>query len=165
MRLGVDERGWARAITGAGWACVVAYVALVAILVNRARLTDDAGFRDGVWGQRLEVLSFAAFPQQLAVLVPAAIAVVATSFLDRDAVDSVEPWRQRLVRVTAGTAIVAVVLAFADILAVVLADDQSVGEFGDVLQRVAGVALAWGVIRVCLEAERQSPQAPRSPVR
>jgi hypothetical protein len=165
VRLGVDPYRWARALTSAGWASVLAYLALMAVAINRARLTDDAGFSDGVWGQRLEVLSFVSFPQQLMVLVPAVAAAVAAVFLGADAVETVEPWHQRLVRVTAGAAFVAIALALADVVSIVVRGDDSVGDFGDVVQRVGGIALAWGIVRVCLEIERMNDQPPRSPVR
>ena len=160
MLLDVDRARWARALTSAGWASVLAYLALLAVAVNRARLTDDVGFSDGVWGQRLEVLSFAAFPQQLMVLVPAAVAAVGAVFLGAAAVETVEPWHQRLVRLTAGAAFVAIALAVLDVLSIVVRGDDSVGDFGDIVQRAGGVALAWAIIRVCLEVERMA-QPPR----
>jgi hypothetical protein len=151
-----DRVRWARALTSAGWASLIAYLAILAVAINRARLTDDAPFDDGVWSQRLEILSFASFPQQVVVLVPAVAAALGAMLLGRDALVTIEPWHARLVRGTAGAAVVAIALAAADIVSIVVQGDESVGDFGDVVHRVGGIALAWAVVRVSLEIDRDT---------
>jgi hypothetical protein len=151
-----DRVRWARALTSAGWASLISYLALLAVAINRARLTDDAPFEDGLWGQRLELLSFAAFPQQVVVLVPAAAAALGAMLLGRDALVAIEPWHARLVRGTAGAAVVAIALAVVDVVSIVVQGDESVGDFGAVVHRVGGIALAWAVVRVSLEIERDT---------
>ena len=68
---------WARATGLAGWLFLLAYLGVVTGQVRRAASLSSASFDDGLWWQRVETISFAAIPQNLIVLVPAAAAAVA----------------------------------------------------------------------------------------
>ena len=78
-----DAIGWARATGFAGWAFLLAYLGVVTGIVRRAAALSDSSFEDGLWWQRVEIISFAALPQNLIVIVPAVAAgVVVTMYTD-----------------------------------------------------------------------------------
>jgi hypothetical protein len=158
-----DRQHWARALTTAGWLSLLSYLAVLTVQLNRARQTTQSRF-DGVWGVRIEQVSFASLPQNLVVLVPAAVAAVAASVVARGTVAELEVWLERLLRAVAGAAMLAVVLAALGIGAVVLGQTTSVGDFSYLINRLGGIALGAAMIRVCLAADRRS-QLPRSPSR
>jgi hypothetical protein len=149
-----ERERWANTFVTAGWLFVLGYLAIVAVQVNRARNITTPSFEDGVWGERIEIVSFAAIPQQIIVLVPAAAAAVAAVLMSRDTVVDREPWLDRLVRAVAGTAILAIALGVVGGIAVAVRDRDSVGDFGDLVSRVGGIAMASAIVRVCLLAER-----------
>ena len=54
-----DERArWARALATAGWLFVVASLAFVTAVIRRASALRSGSFEDGVWDQRVEIVSF-----------------------------------------------------------------------------------------------------------
>ena len=156
MSLGERERQrWAHALTTAGWLVLTAYLLLLIAQIRRAFAVTVASFEDGLWGQRIEVVSFVTLPQNLVVLVPAAAAGVAAVMLQRDTPHELHPsWARQLVRIVAGLCYVLVALAVLGIVDVVLQTPDSAGGTSAILTRVGGILMAIGIIRVCLEAER-----------
>lgn len=164
MRLGlneVEQTAWARACTTAGWLGLLGFLSILAVNIQRARVVSRPQFSDGVWGQRIEILSFTAAPQNAVVLAVAAVAAVAAWVVagpDRDV------WVDRLVRAVAGAAVVTAVLAGLGVLWGAARGSESVGDFSFLISRAGGLAIAVGIVRVCLVVER-SGQTPSSPSR
>lgn len=149
-----DRLRWARVLTTAGWLFVLAYFAFLTSQVRRAFALQRASFDDGLWGQRIEIISFATIPQNLVILVPAAAAAVAGTLLAREVVDRGDIWLAQLVRVVAGLSYMVIVVAVLGIVAVFWRDPDGVTDVATILGRVGGIAAALGMLRVCLEAER-----------
>lgn len=135
---------------------VLAYLGVVAGIVRRASRIREASFEDGVWWQRIETISFASLPQNLIVLVPAAVAGVVGSILARSVVDRSVLWLRQLVRATAGTCYVVIVIASLGIVGLFFRNGDNVGDIEQMLSRLGGIAMAYAMIRLCLEAERTS---------
>ena len=155
-----DRQRWAVALTTAGWLVLAAYLLLLIAQIRRAFAVTVASFEDGVWGQRIETVSFVTLPQNLVILVPAAAAGVAAVMLLRDAPVQLQgSWARQLVRVVAGLCYVVVVLAVLGIVDVLMQTPDSVGGTSAILTRVGGILMAIGMIRVCLEAERTAIDA------
>ena len=155
-----DRQRWAVALTTAGWLVLAAYLLLLIAQIRRAFAVTVASFEDGVWGQRIETVSFVTLPQNLVILVPAAAAGVAAVMLLRDAPVQLQgSWARQLVRVVAGLCYVVVVLAVLGIVDVLMQTPDSVGGTSAILTRVGGMLMAIGMIRVCLEAERTAIDA------
>ena len=93
---------WARALTTAGWLFVVAYLTFLVGQIRRAFAIGESSFEDGVWGLRVEQISFATLPQNVIIAVPAAAAGVAGTLLVGDIVDRSDIWLTQLVRIAAG---------------------------------------------------------------
>lgn len=137
----------------AGWLLFVGYIAELAVQFDRARQITTSSFGDGVWSQRVEILSFAMLPQQLIVLVPATAAAVGAAMLAKGTILAVEPWLDRLVVAVAGTAVFAIALGVVGIVVSVASTDDA-GDFGNVVRRVGGIAMAIAIVRVSLMADR-----------
>jgi hypothetical protein len=150
----IDRERWARAIVTAGWLVTGSYLLYLIGQIRRALAVSQASFEDGVWGQRVEQISFAALPQNLVILVPAALAGVGATWLMLGAGLDQVPWTRQLVRVVAGVSLVTMVLAVLGILDVFAQSPDWVGGSIAVLNRVGGILMAWAMIRVCLESER-----------
>jgi hypothetical protein len=159
---GLDRSRWIRALTTAGWAGLIAYLSILAVTIDRARRISQSQFSDGIWGQRVEILSFAAIAQHQVVLGIAAAAAVAAVALAAEVQQDL--WLDRLVRAVAGASIAAAVLATAGVIWVVAFGNESIGDFGFFVSRSGGVAMSVAIVRVCLEAER-GRQTPSSPSR
>ncbi len=86
-----DRIRWARALHVVGWLFVLAYLGELIGQIRRAAATTQSSFEDGVWGQRIELVSFATLPSNLAPMIAAVAAAVAGSLLVRSLVDPVEP--------------------------------------------------------------------------
>lgn len=150
-----DERArWARALAIAGWMFVLAYLGIIAGIVRRASRIRDASFEDGLWWQRVETVSFASLPQNLVVLAPAAAAAVLGTLVVRSIVDPSVLWLRQLVRATAGTCYVVVIIAALGIVGLFFRSADDVGDVEQLLSRLGGMLMAFGMIRLCLEAER-----------
>jgi hypothetical protein len=155
-----DRQRWAMTLTTAGWLVLVAYLLLLIAQIRRAFAITVASFEDGVWGQRIETVSFVTLPQNLVILVPAAAAGVAAVMLLRDTPEVLHgSWARQLVRVVAGLCYVVVALAVLGIVDVLMQTPDSVGGTAAILTRVGGILMAIGMIRVCLEAERAAIEA------
>jgi hypothetical protein len=135
---------------------LVGYLAILATQLDRARRTTTSRFEDGVWGQRLEQVSFVALPQNLMVLVPAVACALVAAALARGLARDL--WLDRLVRAAAGTAFVALVLAVVALVEAVLVGGDSANDFASVVNRVGGALMAIAMIRLCLQAERERPR-------
>ena len=155
-----DRQRWAVALTTTGWLVLAAYLLLLIAQIRRAFAVTVASFEDGVWGQRIELVSFVTLPQNLVILVPAAVAGIAAVLLLRETPEGVHgSWARQLVRVVAGLCYVVVVLAVLGIVDVLMQTPDSVGGTSAILTRVGGILMAIGMIRVCLEAERTAIDA------
>lgn len=145
---------WARVITTAGWLFLVAYLAIVTSQIRTAFALRRASFEDGLWGQRIEQISFVTIPQNLVVLAPAAAAGVAASLIARGRSDGRQIWAAQLVRAAAGLCSVVIVLALLGVVDVFFRSPDTVGDVAAVLQRIGGILMSIAMIRVCLEVER-----------
>ena len=163
-RLAQEHRyiGWARALATTGWLVLLAYLAFLIGLIRRASAISSSSFEDGVWGQRFEVVAFAALPQNLAVLIPAAAAAAGASVLASGRAEPTAMWITQLVRTVAGTAYVVALLGVLGIVDEFWQTPDSIGGTGSMLNRIGGLLMVIAVIRICLEAERGA-QTPRSP--
>ncbi len=149
-----EREHWARASTTAGWLVVVGYLGIVVLQIDRARRTTEAAFEDGVWGQRIEQVSFVAIPQNIIVLFAAALVAVGAVGVGRGTLADADVWLDRLVRVVAGTAIVAILFAVIRVLDVVIRDPETGGDLPDIVSRLSGILIGIAVVRLCLAAER-----------
>ena len=151
-----DRIRWARALLVAGWLSLASYASYLVIQVRRAAAIREGSFEDGIWGQRIEQVSFAALPQNLVILAPAVAAAVTGVILVRSLVAPVGVHLGRLVRVIAGLSFVAVAIGVVGIVAVFFRNYDSVGDTAAIIGRLGGVALAVAAIRLCLEADHES---------
>ena len=150
-----DRIRWAGALTTAGWLVLSAYLLLLVSQIRRALAVRVASFEDGVWGQRIELVSFVTLPSNVVILVPAAGAGVLAMVLLRDLPDAGRrSWAPQLVRIVAGLCYVVIALAVLGVLDVFAQTPDSVGGTAAILNRLGGILIAIAMIRVCLEAER-----------
>ena len=156
---------WTRALTTAGWLFTAAYLALVVATFRRAFAIRQSSFDDGVWGQRVEVMSVVSTHDSVIILVPAAAAAVAAALLSPG---RVAVWSAQLVRVVAGLCYVIIAIAAVGGVGLFVRSPDSVGDLAALLGRAGGALMALAMIRVCLEAERaagadraQTPSSPR----
>ncbi|NNE13255.1 MAG: hypothetical protein HKN41_13525, partial [Ilumatobacter sp.] len=146
----------ARALTTTGWLFVLAYVGFIMWQVRRAFLITESSFEDGLWWQRIEQISFLSLPQNLMVLVPAAAAAAAGTVLVRDQVDHAVIALAQLVRIVAGLGAVVIVIATLGIVGIFFRNADAVGDFAAFVLRLGGIAMAFGILRLCAEAERSA---------
>ena len=144
---------WSRRLVTAGWLFLIAYLGVVGSQVRRAASISEGSFDDGVWGQRVETLSFVAIPQNLVVLAPAAAAAVAATLLAGSSIDAREIWLSQLTRAVAGVCYVVMVIAVVGIVGVFFRDAGGTADLDAVLSRAGGVAMAVAMLGVCLQAE------------
>ena len=156
--MALDERErqrWSVALTGAGWMILAAYLLLLIAQIRRAFAVTVSSFEDGVWGERIETISFVTLPQNLVILVPAAAAGVAAVLLLHDSPEEVRgSWARQLVRIVAGLCYVVVAIAVLGIVDVLVQTPDALGGTTAILTRVGGILMAIAMIRVCLAAER-----------
>lgn len=151
-----DRVRWARTLTTAGWLITFAFLLYLVGQIRRAMATRRASFEDGLWGQRIEIISFAALPQNLIVLVPAALAGAGAIWLHGGPGLTPLPWARQLVRTVAGIAYVMITFAALGILDLFAQTPDQVGGSASLLNLIGGMLVAAAVIRVCLESERAS---------
>ncbi len=149
-----DRLRWAKALTTAGWLFVVGYLAFITATFRRASALRTGSFEDGLWGQRIEIMSFVSVAQNVILLVPAAGAAVGATLLIGAAADQRQMWLTQLVRVVAGLSYVIIAIAVVGIMAVFFRTPDSVTDLADLLGRIGGIVMSLAMIRVCLEAER-----------
>lgn len=147
---------WARALTTVGWLFVVAYIGYLTSQIRRAFAINDGSFEDGIWGQRIEQVSFAALPQNLIIMVPAAAAGALATMLVAGRADRTEMWLTQMVRIVAGISYMAIVLAALGIIGVLFRTPDSVGDVAALTGRGGGILIAIAMLRLCLEAERSA---------
>ena len=150
-----DRLRWVRALTTAGWVALASYLGIIAIEVRRAAAITTSRFEDGVWGQRIEIVSFVTLPQNIAVLMlPVATAVTAAVMLagvhPDDRGDSV--WLTRLTTVTGGLCVVAIFLALLGIGGIPFRYADPLADLGALVGRLSGIAMAAGALRLLREA-------------
>ena len=149
-----DRLRWVRALTTAGWIALVSYLGIVAIEVRRAAAITTSRFEDGVWGQRVEIISFVTLPQNIAVLMlPVATAVTTAVMLagvhPDDRGDTV--WLTRLTTVTGGVCVVAIFLALLGIGGIPFRYADPLADLGALVGRLSGIAMAAGALRLLRE--------------
>jgi len=149
-----DRLRWVRALTTAGWIALVSYLGIVAIEVRRAAAITTSRFEDGVWGQRVEIISFVTLPQNIAVLMlPVATAVTAAVMLagvhPDDRGDTV--WLTRLTTATGGVCVVAIFLALLGIGGIPFRYADPLADLGALVGRLSGIAMAAGALRLLRE--------------
>ncbi len=144
---------WARVCTTAGWLFLLAYLGLVAGLVRRAAAIKQASFDDGVWGQRVETVSFAALPQTLVVLVPAAAAVAVGSVVGGAVVDRGVIWLAQLARALIGLCYVVAAAGAIGIMAIFFRSPDSIGDVDALFSRLGGILMSIAMVRILNEAE------------
>lgn len=150
-----DRLRWVRALTTAGWVALASYLGIIAIEVRRAAAITTSRFEDGVWGQRIEIVSFVTLPQNIAVLMlPVATAVTAAVMLagvhPDDRGDTV--WLTRLTTVTGGLCVVAIFLALLGIGGIPFRYADPLADLGALVGRLSGIAMAAGALRLLREA-------------
>ena len=145
---------WARALLFAGWIFVAAYLTLLVIQIRRASIITESRFEDGVWGQRIETVSFATRPQFVLVVVAATAAGVIGLLLVRNAGDPSELALSALVRVVGGMSLLIALLAIVGIIAIFFRSGDSVTDLETVMGRAGGMLIAIACLRLCTEAER-----------
>lgn len=131
----------------------VAYLGYLITQIRRAAAVRSGSFEDGIWGQRVELISFASLPQNVVILAPAVAAAVAGSLLVRSLVDPVVVHLQVLVRIVAGLNLVVIALGIVGIVGVFFRNVDSVGDVGAILGRLGGIALGAAAVRLCAEVE------------
>jgi hypothetical protein len=150
-----DRVRWAGALTTAGWLVFAAFVMVLIGQIRRAFAVEIGSFEDGVWGQRIELVSSVTLPRNIVILVPAAAAGVVAMALLRELGDELRrSWSRQLVRIVAGLCYVVVALGGLGIIDVLAQTPDSVGGTAALLERIGGIMIAIAIIRVCLEAER-----------
>ena len=154
-----EREHWSRLLTKVGWLFTLAELAIAAAIVNRARAVTTSAFEDGVWGQRVEILSFLSLPQNVVVLVPAAAAAVAGTLTARGTLAALEPWLERLLRLVAGLALAVIALGAVGIIDVLVRAGDSIADFSDIVNRLGGILMGVAIARLCLEAERSRTHA------
>jgi hypothetical protein len=149
-----DRLRWARALTTAGWLLVFAYLALVVTQLRRAVATTRSSFPDGVWGSRLETVSFVAQPFNTLLLAAAAGAGAVATVAVGARVDRRHVWLEQLVRVVAGLAYVVAAIAALRVIVLFAGGPDAVDDFGAILNQLGGILVCAATVRLCLEAER-----------
>ena len=150
-----DRIRWITTATHVGWLTLTAYVALIIIELRRAAAISESRFEDGVWGQRIEIVSFVALPQNAVILVPPAIAAAVAGALIAALHPDDRPdliWSRRLARMTGGLAIVVIALAAIGIIGIPFRYADPLADLAAIVGRVAGVAISLAVIRLCRES-------------
>ena len=145
---------WARATSVAGWLFLLAYLGVVTGQVRRAAALNEASFEDGLWWQRVETISFATRPQNLMVLVPAVAAGALGTMIARSVIDRSVISLRQLVRFTAGTCYVVIVIGAFGIVGVFFRNSDGIGDVTTLLGLLGGIVMAVGMLKICLEAER-----------
>jgi hypothetical protein len=146
-----DRTRWARLLTTAGWLFVISWLLLLVAQIRRAALVRSSPFEDGVWGQRIEWVSFVALPQNLIVLVPGAGCAVAALILPEAPDRSM--WTAQLNRLAAGACVVAAVLSVLGMLDVLVQSPDADGSIAALLTRLGGLLMAIAMLIVCQEAK------------
>jgi hypothetical protein len=158
---------WARALATSGWLVLIAYLAFLVGLIRRASAITTSSFEDGVWGQRFEVVAFAALPQNLVILLAAAAAAATASGLVHGRGDPGSLWISQLSRAVGGTCYVVAVIALLGIIDEFWQTPDAIGGTGSMLNRIGGLLMIAAMIRISVEAERtlstyyQTPRSPR----
>jgi len=142
---------WVDALTTAGWCLWLAYLGIVAIELRRAFAITTSSFEDGVWGQRVETVSFVAIPQNSIVLVVSALSVALASMMWSGIHPDDKPPRQslqRLATMVGGVAIVVIGIALLGIGGIPFRYADPLADLGALVGRIAGVAVAVACLRL-----------------
>lgn len=152
MTTNAERSAIVRSLTIAGWFLVGGSIGLIAFQLNRVRSISGGGTAfSTAWEQRIEVLSFVMLPPNMMVLIPAATAAVAATWLagkDR------EVWLVTLVRLVATVAGAMFVIGLIAIVNIFQRDAAGQRDIEGVYLRLGGVSMAVGIVILCWAAER-----------
>jgi hypothetical protein len=137
-------------LTVAGWLLLGGSFGFIAFQLDRVRDVTAQPFGT-VWDQRTEVLSFLMLPPNLVVLAPPVFVAAVATWLAGGRRD---PWLVALLRLSAALAITYAVIGIVSILSILSLDEPGPGDFGGVMMRLGGVAIAAGLAAVCRTADR-----------
>jgi hypothetical protein len=154
---------WARRLLLAAWSAFAGYLAVVGYLANRVRRLGsvDAPFADSIWDQRVEVLSFAALPQQMVILLVAGALAVAAAVAASTSETPPGPWLSTLLTAIVVAAAAATLAAVASLWFVFTGDPPDPDRAGDAYLRLGGIAMAAGAALLARTAQ-SSPVSPRT---
>jgi hypothetical protein len=139
-----------RDLTLAGWLLLGGSFGFIAFQLERVRGVGEQRFAS-VWDQRIEVLSFLVLPPNLTVLAPPVFVAAIAAWL---AGSHRDVWLSTLLRLSAALAIVYATIGLVSIASILLSDEPGPGDFGSVMMRLGGVALAAGLAVICRSADR-----------
>ena len=139
-----------RNLTLAGWLLLGGSFGFIAFQLERVRDVGEQRFAS-IWDQRIEVLSFLMLPPNLVVLVPPVFVAAAATWLAGSERDT---WLSTLLRLCAALSILYAAIGVVSIASIMISDEPGPGDFGSVMMRVGGVALAAGLAVICRTADR-----------
>jgi hypothetical protein len=142
-----------RSLTIAGWLLLGGPFGFIVFQLERVRGVGEQRFAS-IWDQRIEVLSFLMLPPNQVVLAPAVVVAAVATWLAGAERDT---WLSTLLRLCAAVAIVYAVIGVLSIVSITLSDEPGPGNFGSVMMRLGGVALAAGLAVLCRTADRLAP--------
>jgi hypothetical protein len=142
-----------RTLTTVGGLTFVGWLAFLLRQVALVRRVGPSQF-DGVWEQRLEVLSFIVLPPNIVVLVPAAAAAATATWL---AGPTQELGLAILLRLVRWSATVLAVIGVLSIVKTLLSDFDSPSRLEDIALRAGGILIATAIIVLCRDAGRTAP--------
>ena len=139
-----------RNLTLAGWLLLGGSFGFIAFQLERVRDVGEQRFAT-IWDQRIEVLSFLMLPPNLVVLAPPVFVAALAVWLAGSERDT---WLSTLLRLCAALAIIYAMIGIASIASITISDEPGPGDFGSVMIRLGGVALAAGLAVICRTADR-----------
>lgn len=142
-----------RTLTTVGGLAFVGWLAFLLRQVALVRRVGPSQF-DGVWEQRLEVLSFIVLPPNIVVLVPAAAAAATATWI---AGPTQELGLAILLRLIRWSATVLAVIGVLSIVNTLLSDFDSPSRLEDIALRAGGILIATAIIVLCRDAGRTAP--------
>ncbi len=146
-----DRLGWARTLMVAGWCFLSSYIGIIAIELRRAAAISTSSFEDGVWGQRVEIISFVSLPQNISMLAVAALCVAIARIVMAPVHPDDRPgdrWLVRLGRTVGGVAIIVIGLALLGIGGIPFRYADPLADLGALVGRASGIAVAAAALRL-----------------
>jgi hypothetical protein len=142
-----------RTLTTVGGLAFVGWLAFVLRQSSLVRRVSASRF-DGVWEQRLEVLSFIVLPPNIVVLAPAAAAAATATWL---AGPTQELGLAVLLRLIRWSATVLGVIGILSIVNTLLSDFDNPSRLEDIALRTGGILIATAIVVLCRDAGRTAP--------
>ncbi len=142
---------WARTLRTAGWCFLIAYIGIIAIELRRAAAISTSRFEDGVWGQRVEILSFVSLPQNIAMLALAAVVTGSARMIVAAVHPDDRPGGRSLDQLSStigGVAVIVIGLALLGIAGIPFRYADPLADLGALVGRASGIAVAAAAIRL-----------------